>query len=295
MKVAVIADIHANYRALQAVVADIDAWKPDRVVVAGDTVNRGPRPAECLQLILERQASQGWLSVRGNHEDYVISRAAPGAAAAGPEAEVHRASTWTLERLGGDVSALLSMPFQHSLVDPQGNELRVVHASMCGNRDGIYPETRDSELDRLLRPGKDHGKRSDDRSQLKAFCAGHTHRPLIRSLNGILVVNAGSSGLPFDGDWRASYARLTFANGKWRAEIPRLTYDIQEAEKDFYTTSYLPDAGPLIDLVLIELREACSMLYGWAVRYQQAASRGEITMEDSVRRYLKLLHRPRQS
>ena len=44
MKLAVLADIHANLPALLAVLDSIDAWRPDAVVVAGDIVNRGPRP-----------------------------------------------------------------------------------------------------------------------------------------------------------------------------------------------------------------------------------------------------------
>ena len=47
MKLAVIADVHANWPALQAVAADIERWQADRVVVAGDVINRGPRPVEC--------------------------------------------------------------------------------------------------------------------------------------------------------------------------------------------------------------------------------------------------------
>ena len=48
MKIAVLADIHGNLPALEAVAAHVEAWQPDRVIVAGDLVNRGPRPLECL-------------------------------------------------------------------------------------------------------------------------------------------------------------------------------------------------------------------------------------------------------
>ncbi|HEX7974983.1 MAG TPA: metallophosphoesterase, partial [Anaerolineales bacterium] len=72
MKLAVLADIHANYVALQAVAAHIQAWQPDAVIVAGDVINRGPRPAECLHFVLEKEKTEGWRLVRGNHEDYVI-------------------------------------------------------------------------------------------------------------------------------------------------------------------------------------------------------------------------------
>ncbi len=286
MKIAVIADPHANLVALQAAVADIEAWQPDAVLVAGEIVNRGPRPKECLDLILEKARSQNsqqpWLLVRGNHEDYVIDQARPGAPRSGPAEQVHRPSIWTLDQLGGDVSALQAMPFQQSLKGPDGREVRLVHASMRGIRDGIFPETRDKELRKQIAPT----------DGLAAFIAGHTHRPLVRRLDGVLVVNAGSTGLPFDQDTRRAYARLTWKKGKrprggWQAEIVRLQYDLTAAGRDFYLSGYLEGGGPIVQRVLIELLTARSLLYSWAVKYQEPALRGEVAVEESVKRFLQ--------
>ena len=71
MKLAVLADVHSNWPALQAVAADIERWQADRVVVAGDVINRGPRPVECLDFVLS--SANGWRLVLGNHEEYVLS------------------------------------------------------------------------------------------------------------------------------------------------------------------------------------------------------------------------------
>lgn len=280
MRVAVLSDIHANFVALQAVSEHIRSWRADVVVMAGDLVNRGPRPAECLDFVLEMQATQGWRMVRGNHEDYVISRADPGVDERDPAFEVHRASYWTYEQLGKDVSPLQSMPFQQSIFGPDGSELRVVHASMRNNRDGIYPETSDRELSRKLIP------KGNSRRPPAALVAGHTHRPLVRRLNGSLVVNAGSVGLPFDRDPRPSYAQISFENGKWRARIVRVEYDLAAAEHDFILNNYFSGGGPLVRLVHIELLEARSQLYQWSVRYQEQALRGEISMAESVELFL---------
>jgi predicted phosphodiesterase len=276
MKIAVLTDIHANLPALEAVAAHIEAWHPDRVVVAGDLVNRGPRPLECQQFVLEKQKNQGWLTVRGNHEDYVITNSLPDAPRTGPALDVHRGSFWTYQKLGGDIRPLLDMPFQQSLDGPNGTEVRVVHASMRNNRDGIYPETRDEAL----------------RKQLgippALLCVGHTHRSLVRWLDDTLVVNAGSVGLPFDHDRRAGYAQLSWSRNTWRAQIIRLDYDFMRAERDFFDTNFITDAGPLAQLVLIELRQARSQLFQWAARYQDRALAGEISVQDSVREFLDL-------
>ena len=71
MRMVVLSDIHANLVALQAVLAAVDALAPDRVVVPGDTINRGPQPRRCLEIILERRDQQGWHVIKGNHAQYL--------------------------------------------------------------------------------------------------------------------------------------------------------------------------------------------------------------------------------
>jgi predicted phosphodiesterase len=275
MKIAVIADIHANYVALQAITAHIEAWQPDQVIVAGDLVNRGPRPLECLRFMHEKAATDGWLAVRGNHEVYVIEQANPDFPHQGPIAEVNRGSRWTYDQLGGDVASLDAMPFDLSLQAPDGGEVYVTHASIRGLRDGIYPWTTNAELE--LQIGHPRA----------LFLVGHTHLPLIRQLNGTLVVNAGSSGLPFDGDTRPAYARCIWNKGVWQAEIVRVDYDFAQAERDYYSTGFLDNAGCLAILVLRELTLAHSQLGEWVSLYRKRALAGDITMQQAVAEFLE--------
>jgi predicted phosphodiesterase len=278
MKVAVISDIHANLVAFRRVLADLAAWQPDIVVVAGDTVKRGPRPREGLEIVLEKQRTEGWLVVRGNHEDYVIDQGNPQAPSSGPVYETHQASYWTYQKLGKNVADLVQMPFQVSFPGPDGREFRVAHASMTGNRHGIYPETGEMQLRSLIGPA--------DKTPA-VFVVGHTHRPLIRQVGETFVVNAGSAGLPFDGCTRPSYARLEWLGESWKAQIQRLEYDLAQAERDFFESGYAAGAGPLTDLVLIELRSARSQLYYWAISYQEQVMAGEMSMRASIDAYLK--------
>lgn len=274
MKLAVLADIHANLEALKTVAAHIEAWQPDVVVVAGDIVNRGPRPLACLQFVQQKVRAQGWLTVRGNHEDYVISCARPDAPHKGPEFEIIRTGYWTYEQLNGNVDSLAAMPFQQDLHAPDGSEICITHASMRGNRDGIYPETTDEELRRQIQTETD------------LFCVGHTHRPLIREIDGTLVVNVGAAGLPFDGDRRASYGQLIWQKGGWEAEIVRLDYNQQQTEQDFYESGFMARSGALAPLILNEFHTAQSRLYQWAEKYHDAVLAGEMSIEESVREFM---------
>ena len=64
MRVAIISDIHANYRALQAVLTDIDRQKVDETISLGDNIGYGPEPEEVVQTLRKR----GIPSIMGNHE-----------------------------------------------------------------------------------------------------------------------------------------------------------------------------------------------------------------------------------
>lgn len=275
MKLAVLADIHANRPALEAVAAQIDAWQPDQVVVAGDVVNRGPRPVECWQFIQERQRDENWLVLRGNHEEYVIHQSEPAAPRRGPVADIFQTSYWTYQQLNGDVEALAALPFQLSLKAPDGSPIRAVHASTRGTRDGIFPKTPDEQLRKQI-----------GRPVVPLFCVGHTHWPLVRYLDETLVVNVGAAGLPFDNDPRVSYGQLTWQGGGWQAEIVRIDYDRQQAERDFFTSGFLEEAGPLARLILEELRLARSQLYQWTLDYEAAVLAGELSLAESVERFL---------
>jgi putative phosphoesterase len=275
MKIAVLADIHANYRALETVIAHVEDWKPDTVLVAGDIVNRGPRSLCCLEWIEEKRKIEGWQVIRGNHEDYVISRDEPDAPQSGPLYEMFQPVRFTYDQLHGDVSKIRSLPEQISLDFGEAGEVRMLHASMLSNRDGIYPETTNTELEELIAPAP------------TVFITGHTHRALVRRLNGTLVVNAGSVGLPFDCDTRAGYAQIVWENKEWQAEIIRLEYDMAAAERDYFDYGFMQEGGPLAELVLMEMKFAMSQLYPWTQKYNLPVQKGEITVEEATKEFLE--------
>ncbi|MFZ0546924.1 MAG: metallophosphoesterase family protein [Candidatus Promineifilaceae bacterium] len=275
MKIAIISDIHGNLPAFQTVLQDLEDWKPDHVLVAGDVVNRGPRSVPCLEIVQEKVETADWRLVRGNHEDYILQHTKPDVPRTGPVGEYLRSSYWTYQQLNGQVPYLKSMPFQQQLTGPDGSVVRAVHASMLANNIGIYKSTTDEELQEMVIPAP------------AILAVGHTHQPLIRRINDTLIINAGSVGTPFDGDRRASYARLEWNDEKgWQTQIVRLEFDYETAEKDYYRTNYLEEAGPLALLMLVEFRNAHGYLNRWHEMYIDDIMSGEISMADSVTAYM---------
>jgi putative phosphoesterase len=274
MKIAILSDIHANLYALDAVLGRIDRESPDHVIVAGDVVNRGPLSEQCVARILERRDREGWTILKGNHEDFVLEKNKPEVPPPEWEEEVCRHSTWTRVRLKSFLEDIGSWPDHVDLEPTPASRIRVVHASTIDNRTGIYPKMSNRELlDRIDR-------------EPDVFCAGHTHVPFVRRLESSMVVNAGAVGLPFDGDPRAAFALLHHNGGGWDARIIRVRYDREPVEKAFHDTGYFAEGGPMIPLILDELRNARPNLRLWHNLFEDRVAAGEITVEKSVQEFL---------
>ncbi|MEO1442718.1 MAG: metallophosphoesterase family protein [Chloroflexota bacterium] len=65
MKIGIIADVHGNIRALKDVLAKLDEAGVERVICAGDLVDRGIHGESVIALIRERRIA----TVRGNHDN----------------------------------------------------------------------------------------------------------------------------------------------------------------------------------------------------------------------------------
>src|SRR6266540_1344680 len=87
---AILADIHGNLEALEAVLADLERVKPASVVCLGDFVGYGASPNECIERLRPRLeeavignhdlAAVGRLPLRGFHSDAAAAARWTGAA-----------------------------------------------------------------------------------------------------------------------------------------------------------------------------------------------------------------------
>jgi len=275
MKIAVFSDIHGNFAALEAVIEDIDRWQPDVTVVNGDVVNRGPCSVACWDLVRGRQEQDGWYIVGGNHEAYVATWQDRTPERDSRRFELVRSSYWTYCQLNGRTPELAALPSLVEIEGPDGSVVRMTHGSMRGARDGIYPDTPPAQMRAQIAPAPD------------VFCTAHTHRPLLRELDGTLVINSGSAGTSFDGDTRLSYARLSWADGEWQARIVRLPYDRERTVRDFESSGFREGGGPLVDIFYEEWWTARPLINRWMEQYEKPFLQGEIELEDAVRHFLE--------
>ena len=227
MKVAVISDIHANWPALEAVLADLP--EVDDVVCLGDVVGYGGDPVRCLDLVRER----GWLTLSGNHDlactdDDVLGWFNEDAAVA---------IRWTIEQLGADrIEWLRALPPK----DTREGAL-FVHASP---RSPVFEYVMDSEsaaanLNQLGVGLCFHGHshlpgvfRMDD------GWVEHDYRLGPVTLPGPALINPGSVGQPRDRDPDASYGVWNTREGTF--DFRRVAYDRVAAQRSILDAG-LPD------------------------------------------------------
>lgn len=268
VRIALVSDVHGNVPALEEVLDDVDRWRPDRVIVNGDVVSRGPSSDAALERVLEAADPERWWFVRGNHEDYVLEHLEPR-----PHDvvfEINRLSHWTFEQLGPLAAQLADWPLTLEMQDG----LRFTHASMKSNRDGIFPFSDDETVRRQIAPPP------------VLFGCSHVHWPYVRTVDGTLVVNSGSVGSPVDGDVRASYARIEPAQDGWRAEIVRLEYDREAQARAWRDSGCLEASGPVTRLVHHEWARAFPTVGRWFQAYAEPVRRGEIELAEAVDTFL---------
>lgn len=240
-RIAVIADIHGNVPALEAVLDDLATQAVDEVLVGGDLVGRGPQGSQVVQRVREL----GLESIGGNHEDYLLSFRRGEVPPEWHEAEEWAASRWMAAELSSDDAAYLAaLPFD--LTRPG---LRLVHGTPRSNRAGIGPWTGQEELAGYL----------GEVPEPVLICA-HTHRALTIETEDRLVVNVGSVGLPFNRDQRAQYAIFTRSQDRWTVELRQVSYDLRKIFEIYESSGFLEHGGITARLLRLELELASPVL-----------------------------------
>lgn len=220
MRLAAIADVHGNYLALEAVLADIRAQGVGEIVNLGDMAS-GPLDARrTMDVLMALDA----VHVLGNHDRYLIDRP--------PE----KMGSWDRPAHAQLDARHLDWLRRVPKIAVLRDQVFLCHATP--DHDEVYwletvlPDgtVRMSGLDAIE-------ARATDISQSLILCA-HTHvARAVRLRDGRLIVNPGSVGSPGYRDTHpyphvieagtpdARYAILELADGKWQVTFRHVPYD----------------------------------------------------------------------
>jgi predicted phosphodiesterase len=193
----------------------------DQIVVAGDLVWAGPRPAEVVDAIRALDVPV----IQGN-TDAFFQRAPSDAPAGKREDRFVAHLEWMQMKLGpARTEFLAGLPFSHRIAPAPDQTLLVVHANPHDQERAILPRMSQSQLDDLLAETGDW----------VALAFGHLHVPFATRWRDRLLVDVASAGLSMDGDRRAAYAILTWDGSVWRAEHRRVFYNLPLAANEMRT------------------------------------------------------------
>jgi diadenosine tetraphosphatase ApaH/serine/threonine PP2A family protein phosphatase len=232
VRIAVISDIHANWHAYEAVLADVEQQNVEEIWCLGDLVGYGPQPNRCVDVARERAS----FCLIGNHDLASIGRVplddfAPVAAVS---------ARWTQTELSDGAREYLES------LQPSGERpgAQLYHGSP---RDPVWEYILDEPAVRAAL----------ELTTAPLVLVGHSHIPIaLQLVDGNLagglahggsdlelggdrwLLNPGSVGQPRDGDPRAAYLVVDTDDG--RVHFRRVPYDIERTQAEIREQG-LPD------------------------------------------------------
>lgn len=229
MKTALISDIHGNLVALEAVLADLDRERPDRIVCLGDVAATGPQPRETI----ERLRVLGCPVVMGNTDALLLAPETFEATVAKlkswglPEGAAHAIAA--IDIWCAQVLAASDLDYMHTFRETidlslgGGATLLCFHGSPRSNTEVIVSTTPDEQLEAML-----------SGFGATVLAGGHTHAQLLRRYKDRVIINPGSVGLPYEilpsGQARslpwAEWALIDRDDGGMRVEFRRAPFDV---------------------------------------------------------------------
>ncbi len=226
MKIAFLADLHANREALEAVLDHARQQGAQRWVLLGDFVGYGADPGWVVDQV-RSLVHDGACAVMGNHDEAVVRGSAPGM-----HADARYVVDWTRAQLDtAQLDFLASLPMSQR----HGDQL-YVHANAWAPSAWAY----------VL--GRDEAVRSLGATDCRYTFCGHVHGPRLFHLSGAgkcgdftptpgvaipvpphrqWLVIPGSAGQPRDGNPAACYAM--FDDAEATLSYQRVPYDHEGA------------------------------------------------------------------
>ncbi len=223
MRILLIADIHGNRAALEAIDEKFDAC-----LCMGDVVEYGPNPKACIRWVKEHAKA----TVRGNHDHGCVQ-----------DVDVYGETGFryltmatrkpTLNQLSRcDRRFLAELPLTQ-LLTLDGKRFLLVHATPRDPLEEYTPSDPEMWKERLA------GIKAD------FVCVGHTHQQFVLNAGRSTIINPGSVGLPRDGEPKCKYAIVE--NGE--VQLKQIDYPIEETVKEVRASNFPEKAKQMLTQV----------------------------------------------
>ncbi|MEZ4735864.1 MAG: metallophosphoesterase family protein [Caldilineaceae bacterium] len=269
MRIAILADIHGNLPAFEAVLHHLRQQAPDLIIIAGDVVIGAPDSAACWQLA----QSLACPMVRGNHERYLSDF---GTAQGDPawQTEQFLPVQWAVAQFTAvERSAIAALPLTLAL--PAAPDLLVVHAGVRSDRENLPPYKADAEIAAMF-----------PKVPQRWIVRGHDHLARAHTWREKTIITTGSVGLPMDGNTAAQYTLLDATPQGWCVYHQAVEYDVRKTLDRFAVTNYVAQTGVMGRLFLRETATATPHFVPFLRLYHQWSQETPLSLQDALDRYL---------
>lgn len=251
MRIALIADVHSNILALEAVLRAAKKHHPDRILSLGDQVNLGPCPKETLSLLRAENVT----CLHGNHERYILSAMAgdPGYDGANFDSLRYNASRLTAEEITfPKVLELEGVTFTHAM--PEDDRFPVFDPERA------LPLLREKNFE-----------------QPTHIVCGHGHNPTHIRVGNVTINSIGSVGCMDDGvPGTAPYAILTIDHGETALRPYYVAYDTRPMRRMFIESGMADFCPIMAHIICLQMMRNQDFLVEFVTRAQALSrARGE--------------------
>jgi predicted phosphodiesterase len=228
MRIAVLADLHANLPALRAVLDDVLTLGCDTMWCVGDVVGRGPHPGE----VVDELRALAVPTIQGNWDDAVaLRREHPGVAWPDLEAEAagQFSLEWTIGRLSEDQRSWLRQLPASDRFSIDDRSVLLFHGSPMRQNEYLWSDRPSRIFARMV---------SDQGDDL--MCFGNTHEAFSRLVGNSHFVAAGSVGCGTLDDMSAQYAVIDIGGPELIVNFRSVPYDHFSVEADMQAAGLSP-------------------------------------------------------
>jgi len=265
MKHAIISDIHGNYHAFTAVLADAKAQGADMFLLLGDYTSNYPFGNDVVSAMRKLEPIT---AIRGNGEGYFTNL--HGCDPSELSHEQFKPVYWgyrTLtpknhEYLAGlpETTTISSGKFEihlaHSLrLFFRNPKVKLFHSDHFRALMNAERFTRDEYLVRAKDALLSCPEAVAEMMQLPKgiYLFGHNHLQFHMEYEGRLFINPGSCGEPLDWDTRAPYTLLTVTESGWAVDERRVEYDLEAAADGLSASGFTEYAPVWSEILKLEL------------------------------------------
>jgi putative phosphoesterase len=238
MRLAIMADVHGNLPALEAVLSDMQQFQPGAILVAGDLVG-GPDQNETTRILQEMGA---WM-IRGNSDTNVLRFAGKGVPPGWQTSKQFALYRWAYENLDPEMMDLLEgLPEQQVVHLDDIPPIRLVHGSPRDPSENLLPDMDQKTIEGFLAQMEE-----------PVLVCGHTHIPWMLKKGKHLAVNPGAVCGPNNGVCGAQYALLSWDGNHWEVDHRLLPYDLNLVRLRFRKSGLLDEVGVMARVFLLTI------------------------------------------